>query len=97
MNILLSKNNTFVQKLAGLGVGLVIGSLAGIGAVILFTPQSGEETRAQLMQKGIELQVRAKDTVDDLVKISRFDNRVIVAETRVQNENQLLPIYLFEG
>ena len=58
--------------------GLLIGGLAGFGAMLLLAPQSGKKTRAQIKQKRTKLQERATDTYDDLVKLSHYDNRKIV-------------------
>jgi len=39
--------------------GLIVGSLVGAAAALLFAPQSGEETRAKIRERSIELQERA--------------------------------------
>jgi len=81
-------NNTIRRNIAGIrGVlnlltGLFIGGLAGFGAMLLLTPQSGRKTRAQIGQKSIELQERAADTLSDLMALSHFDDREILTETR---------------
>jgi gas vesicle protein len=38
--------------------GLIIGGLIGAAAALLLAPQPGEETRAELREKGIELRER---------------------------------------
>lgn len=43
--------------------GLVIGGLAGAGAALLFAPQSGKETRAQIQQKTIEIRDKTTESV----------------------------------
>ena len=50
----------------GLGFlsGLLMGGLAGAGAMLLLAPQSGEKTRAQLQQKSIELQDQSTKGVE---------------------------------
>jgi gas vesicle protein len=45
-------------------------------------PQSGKKTRAQIEQESTKLQDRAADTYDDLVILSRFDNRKILTGTQ---------------
>lgn len=35
--------------------GVLIGGLAGAGTMLLLAPQSGEKTRAQIQEKGLEL------------------------------------------
>jgi gas vesicle protein len=45
--------------------GFLVGGLVGAAAALLLAPQSGEETRGQIRQKGIELQTRAEDAMDE--------------------------------
>jgi gas vesicle protein len=66
----------------GLLTGLLIGTLAGLGAMMLFAPQSGKRTRSQIGQESTKLQDRAAHTFKDLVAWSHFDNRKIM--TRAQ-------------
>jgi gas vesicle protein len=42
-------------------IGLIVGALTGAVLALLFAPQSGEETRAQVREKSIELQKSAGD------------------------------------
>jgi gas vesicle protein len=74
-------NGKDINETAGLLAGLLIGGLAGFGAMVLLAPQSGKETRTQIRQKSLELQDRVTDTFDDLVLLSHFDNRKIRAGT----------------
>ena len=60
----MSDSDTFGAFFAG----FVIGGLAGAAAALLLAPQSGEETRAQLQERGIELQTRAQDAIDEARK-----------------------------
>jgi gas vesicle protein len=41
--------------------GFLVGALVGAAAALLLAPQSGEDTRAQLRDKGVELGHRAED------------------------------------
>jgi gas vesicle protein len=41
--------------------GFLVGALIGAAAAILFAPQSGEETRVMIHDKGIELKDRAEE------------------------------------
>ncbi len=43
--------------------GLIIGSLVGAALAILLAPQSGEETRAQIRDRGLEFKDRAEEGV----------------------------------
>jgi gas vesicle protein len=67
---------------AGLLTGLLLGTLAGFGTMMLLAPKSGRKTRAQIGLKSIELQDRVTDTYDDLVTLSHFDNRKILTGTQ---------------
>ena len=43
--------------------GLVVGAVAGGLAAALLAPQSGTETREQMVERGLELKSRADDAV----------------------------------
>jgi gas vesicle protein len=45
--------------------GFVVGTLVGAAAAILLAPQSGEETRAMIRERGIELQERSSELSAD--------------------------------
>lgn len=45
--------------------GVIIGGLIGAAAALLMAPQSGEETRAVIREKGIELRDKAAETAED--------------------------------
>jgi gas vesicle protein len=81
-------NGTDGRDSAGFLTGLLIGGLAGFGAMMLLAPQSGKMTRAQIKQKSAELQDRATDTYDDLVTLSHFDQRQILVGTREETKNK---------
>ncbi len=52
------------HNLGGVLAGLLIGSLAGAGAMLLLAPQSGEKTRLQIQEKGLELRDQATGKLD---------------------------------
>jgi gas vesicle protein len=52
-------------------VGLFLGGLAGVVTALLLAPQSGEETRRQIREKGIELRERTAELVEDTVAQGR--------------------------
>ena len=47
--------------------GMIIGGLVGAVIALLYAPSSGEETRAKISGKAIELRNRATETVNDTV------------------------------
>ena len=47
--------------------GLLIGSVVGAATMLLFAPRSGQETRAEIRDKAIELRDRTSETVKDTV------------------------------
>ncbi len=58
----MAKNNSGVEFLAGLFFGSMLGVVIGL----LLAPQSGEETRAQLVDRGIELRGELEKRAGDL-------------------------------
>lgn len=48
-------------------VGFVVGGLTGAVVALLFAPQSGEETRALIKDKSIELRDRAASSAEDVI------------------------------
>ncbi|GAB1472011.1 hypothetical protein MASR2M66_28890 [Chloroflexota bacterium] len=46
-------------------VGFIVGGLTGAVAALLFAPQSGEETRALIKDKSIELRDKAQVTAEE--------------------------------
>jgi gas vesicle protein len=46
--------------------GFLVGGLVGAGAALLLAPQSGEETRAQIRDRSLELRDKAEVALDDL-------------------------------
>lgn len=48
-------------------VGFVVGGLTGAVVSLLFAPQSGEETRALIKDKSIELRDRAASSAEDVI------------------------------
>ena len=53
------------DEFGGFLVGFVVGGLTGAVVALLFAPQSGEETRALIKDKSIELRDYASQTAED--------------------------------
>lgn len=60
--------------------GLILGGLIGAGIALLNASRSGEETRAMLAEKGMNLRDKAVSTVDDTVKQVEKTTKNIVDE-----------------
>ena len=97
MNISTLKHIPVTQAMVKLLLGLAFGGLTGFGVMMLLVPQSGKKTRLFIQEKGSELQERAINTFDDLVILSHYDQRTILADTRVSHENLLLPGLRYES
>jgi len=64
--------------------GLILGGLIGAAAALLLAPQPGDETRAELREKGIEL----KDRMIELSEEARRKAEDLQAESRAAVEGQ---------
>lgn len=62
--------------------GFVIGGLVGAAVALLMAPQSGEETRTQIRDKGIELRDQVEATTDEARK--RAESLAQEARTRAE-------------
>jgi gas vesicle protein len=62
--------------------GFVIGGLVGAAVALILAPQSGEETRAQLRQRSIELRDQAYDTAEDARR--RAEDAAMMARERAE-------------
>ena len=71
------KSNIF-----GVLVGMLIGGLVGAVTMLLLAPQSGEETRMQIQEKGIELRARTSGIVEDAMAQVRLDRNKLTIEGR---------------
>jgi gas vesicle protein len=60
-------------------IGLLIGSLAGAAAMLLFAPQSGKRTRAQIQLKSDQLRDQTTNTVKNALAQVRFHTHEITA------------------
>jgi len=63
-------------------VGFIVGGLTGAVVSLLFAPQSGEETRALIRDKSIEIRDKAADSTEEA--LARAESAA--AEARVRAE-----------
>lgn len=69
---------------SGFLAGLLIGGLAGAGAMLLLAPRSGEKTRAKIQQKSLKLREQTGETVEDAVAQVRSKAHQTAAGLRKQ-------------
>lgn len=72
-----SRNN-----IIGVLAGLFIGGLAGAVTMLLLAPQSGEDTRMKIQEKGIELRDRTTGMLEDAMAQMRLDRNKLTAAGR---------------
>ncbi len=80
----MSSDNEFGNFLAG----FIIGGLVGAAAALLLAPQSGEETRAVIKEKSIELKDKAVMTAED----ARVRAEHALDEARVRAEEAVAEV-----
>ena len=68
-----------IKKTGDVILGLLIGSLAGATAMLLFAPQSGKQTRDEIQLKSIQLRDRTSGMVKREMEQIRFDTHKIAA------------------
>jgi len=54
-------DNTGAQSFLAFLIGIVLGGLIGAAVALLYAPQSGEETRAAIRERSIELKEQAME------------------------------------
>lgn len=69
--------------------GLLVGVLAGAVTMLLLAPQSGQETRKQLQEKGIELRDRTTEMVEDTMAQLRSDQKNLARSGREKAQELL--------
>ncbi len=78
---------------AGSGVALfLLGAAVGAGLALLFAPQSGEETRAQLRRGARRMKRKARDLADsgrDMVDDLQRQGRAAAKDARAALEERL--------
>ena len=80
----MSDNNAF-GAFGAFVAGLLIGGLAGGIAALLFAPQSGEMTRAQIKEKSIELRDKAQETAEQ----ARTRTNEVVSQLKEQGQSAM--------
>src|SRR5919109_788338 len=72
--------------------GFLVGSVIGVATALLFAPRSGEETRAEIRDKAVELRDRTTETVKDTVsqaKTKAYEIKDTVTDTVREKAEEL--------
>jgi len=81
------KHENVPNLLLGFAAGLLIGGLAGAGAMVLLAPQSGEKTRAKLLEEGAKLRKQTVHIAEDSLKQIRTKAHHISDDVQEQAED----------
>jgi gas vesicle protein len=82
MHIQKNGHENDMAKVGGFLMGLAIGGMAGAGTALLLAPESGDKTRTELQQKGVELRNQTKDMVETTMADVRGKARQIADPVR---------------
>lgn len=72
--------------------GFLVGSVIGVATALLFAPRSGEETRAEIRDRAVELRDRTSETVKDTVsqaKSKAYEIKDTVTDTVREKTDQI--------
>ena len=64
--------------------GFIIGGLVGAGTMLLFAPQPGEKTRAEIKEGALELRNRTAETVNDTLTQVKSKANQVTADVKVK-------------
>lgn len=70
----------------GFVAGMLIGGLAGAGAMLLMAPQSGQRTRVQIRRKSMQLRDQAQESMDGAVDQVRATSEQFAAQVQKQGD-----------
>ena len=74
------------RNAGGFFAGLLMGGLIGSGAMLLWAPQSGKKTRAQIRQESSELHGEVVDTAEGAVTQARGKAKRVAARVHKQTK-----------
>jgi gas vesicle protein len=63
------------HTVSGVFAGMLIGGMAGAVTMLLFAPQSGRDTRAKIVEKGIELRDHTTEMVEERIAQVNADSK----------------------
>jgi gas vesicle protein len=83
------------KEVSSFFTGFFVGALVGGAAALLMAPQSGEETRHQIHDKGIELKEKAEATYSEVVQ--RLEEQTVELRARTEEISSKLDQVLVQG
>jgi gas vesicle protein len=75
-----TKKHVYKNNSVNVLLGVLAGGLAGAVAMLLLAPQSGEDTRAQIEEKSIQLRDQTAENIKKAVKQVRSKTNQITAD-----------------
>jgi gas vesicle protein len=72
----------YINNTKNVFLSLLVGGLIGAVTMLLFAPQSGQQTRTQIEEKGIALRDQTTRNVKKAIKQVRSSTKSITAEVR---------------
>ena len=76
------EHNSSFQSTKSMLIGLLVGSLAGAGAMLLLAPRSGAEMRSQIRVKSVQLRDQTAATVKNALEQARVETEEMAAGVR---------------
>ena len=74
------------DELGAFLVGFIVGGLSGAVVALLFAPQSGEDTRALIKDKSIELRDKAQASAEEAM--SRAEGAMDSVRTKIKKTDE---------
>jgi len=62
-----SAGSSSANRLPAFSAGLLLGGLAGAGAMLLLAPRAGKQTRSRIQKQGAKLRHQAAESMEEVV------------------------------
>jgi gas vesicle protein len=87
----MTENKQYPQNnnIPGILAGVLIGGLAGATAMLLVAPQSGERTRMQIQEKGIELRDETTGMMEGVMAQVWLEKKKLTRDLRRKSNEYL--------